>query len=599
MESSKHLSFCTFIIRFLFTFFPFKVQSSTETTAFSFNEFSPNNMTEIRLEGDAYAEDLYIKLTKSFDQLSSDGSVGRATYYKPIHLWDKSGNIADFKTYFSFSINSNGNESRGNGFAFFLANNGSKLEPSSGSGRLGLLSSTNAQPPFVAVEFGTGTSKWDLADGNDHIGIDLNSLSSVVVTGWTLNDIANGGEIQAWIEYNSSSKNLSVLVTNGYENYTGKHSYNLHHTVDFREYLTDEWVTVDFSAATTVNLFEEHEIHTWNFNSTLQVNENLGNLNQGVKPIAVIYRKRENKGWIWALLGISGTLILVLSILGFVWYGYCKKRRRQTENGPGTSNDDFEKKTGPRSFLYNELVLATNNFETERLLGKGGFGRVYIGILSDNSCVAVKRITTSESHQGLKAYVSEVKAISRLRHRNLVQLIGWCRNKQELFVIYEFMPNKSLDFHLFNKKCLNILLDSHFNAKLGDFRLAMFVEHGHGSGTARLIRIEGYGEIGGWIWEHYRRGNIFGAADPQLEQSYAREEMERLIMVGLACAHPNHSHRPSIREAFDILNARAPLPKLQLEMPMPENIASYHANMNASSGSSSLGAGVSEAFNSG
>ncbi|KAF2296548.1 hypothetical protein GH714_040587 [Hevea brasiliensis] len=235
-------------------------------------------------------------------------------------------------------------------------------------------------------------------------------------------------------------------------------------------------------------------------------------------------RKRMDMG----CLGISDTLILVLSVLGLVWYVYCKKRRRRTENGPGSANDDFEKENGPRSFSYEELVLATNNFESERLLGKGGFGRVYIGMLSNNSCVAVKRIITSECHQGLKAYASEVKAISRLRHRNLVQLIGWCRNKQELFIIYEFMPNKGLNFHLFDKTCLltwerrygialglasallylqeeceqcvlhrdiksrNILLDSNFNPKLGDFGLATFVEHGQGSDTTRLIGTDGY-----------------------------------------------------------------------------------------------------------
>ncbi|KAJ9175002.1 hypothetical protein P3X46_013589 [Hevea brasiliensis] len=686
MESSKHLSFCTFIISLIFfNFFPFEVQSSNDAIDFNFNKFSPN-MAEIKFEGDAYAEEAGIQLTKSFDKLGSDSdNVGRATYYKPIHLWDKSGNIADFNTYFSFIINAHGNESRGNGFAFFLTNNGSKLQRSSGGGRLGLLSSTNVQAPFVAVEFDTAWSpNWDPADGNDHIGIDINSLQSVYLRNWTRNDVKYAGIIQAWIEYNSSSKNLSVHVTNGYqESYSRNDSYDLYYIVDFRKILS-EWVTVGFSAATTIDLFEEHEILTWEFNSTLQSDENLANQTgtQGVRPTAAISRKRENKVWIWAVLGISGTLISVLSVLGLVWYVCCKKRRRQTENGPGSSNDDFEKENGPRSFSYEELVLATNNFASERLLGKGGFGRVYIGMLSDNSCVAVKRIITSESHQGLKAYVSEVKAISRLRHRNLVLLIGWCRNKQELFIIYEFVPNKSLDFHLFNKTCLltwekrygialglatallylqeeceqcvlhrdikssNILLDSNFNAKLGDFGLATFVEHGQGSETSTLIGTEGYiapeylltskaskesdvysfgvvvleiasgrpalkapvNENGvksrvklvEWAWEQYRRGNTFGAADPQLDQNYAREEMERLIVVGLSCAHPNHSRRPSIREALDILNAKAPLPKLQLEMLTPENIASYDdANVNTFSGSSSLGAGVSEALNSG
>ncbi|KAF2296549.1 hypothetical protein GH714_040600 [Hevea brasiliensis] len=531
MESSKHLSFCTFIINLIFfNFFPFEVQSSNDSIDFNFNKFSPN-MAEIKFEGDAYAEGAGIQLTKSFDKLRSDSdNVGRATYYKPIHLWDKSGNIADLNTYFSFIINAHGNERRGNGFAFFLTNNGSKLQPSSGKGHLGLLSYTNVQAPFVAVEFDTFCSPdWDPADGNDHIG---------------------------------------------------------------------------FSAATTIHLFEEHEILTWEFNSTLQSDENLANQTgtQGVRPTAAISRKRENKVWIWAVLGISGTLISVLSVLGLVWYVCCKKRRRQRENGPGSSNDDFEKENGPRSFSYEELVLATNNFASERLLGKGGLER-YI----------------------LKRYGIAL---------GLATALLYLQEECEQCVLHRDI------------KSSNILLDSNFNAKLGDFGLATFVEHGQGSDTSRLIGTDGYvapeylltskaskesdvysfgvvvlekqarrpalkaavNENGvkirvklvEWAWEQYRRGNTFGAADPQLDQNYAREEMERLIVVGLACAHPNHSRRPSIREALDILNAKAPLPKLQLEMLTPENIASYDdANVNTFSGSSSLGAGVSEALNSG
>uniref|UniRef100_A0A2C9VK18 non-specific serine/threonine protein kinase n=1 Tax=Manihot esculenta TaxID=3983 RepID=A0A2C9VK18_MANES len=638
-------------------------------------------MTEINFEGQAYAEETSIQLTNSFNKLSAedDNNVGRATYYKPIHLWDdKSGNIADFTTYFSFIINSHGNESRGNGFAFFLTNKGSKLPPLSGEGRLGLLSYNSVTPPFVAVEFDTRNSFWDPVDGDEHIGIDLNSLSSIVLTKWTKNDIVNGGIIQAWIEYNSTSKNLSVHVINGYEKtYMRNYSYNLDCLVDFRKYLTDEWVTVGFSASTAIYKFEEHEILEWNFNSTLQLDENFTNhtgTGGAMSPIARISTKGKNKGWILVVLGSIGALVLVSSVLGLLWCGHRKKRRsRRTEDDePGKANDDFEREDRPRSFSYEELVTATNNFASERLLGKGGFGRVYIGMLSENSCVAVKKIITSDSHQGFKAYVSEVKAISRSRHRNLVQLIGWCRNKQELFIVYEFMPNKSLDFHLFNKtglltwerrnsialglasallylqeeceqcvlhrdiKSSNVLLDSNFNAKLGDFGLATFVEHGQGSDTTRLIGTDGYvapeylltstatkesdvysfgvvaleiasgrpaskavinengercqGKLVAWVWEQYRRGNIFAAADPQLHQNYDREEMERLIVLGLACAHPNHSLRPSIREALDILNAKAPLPKLPLDMP----IATYQLNMNAISESSSIDAGVSE-----
>lgn len=88
-------------------------------------------------------------------------------------------------------------------------------------------------------------------------------------------------------------------------------------------------------------------------------------------------------------------------------------------------DDEFEKGTGPR-----KLAQGTSNFDEGEKLGEGGFGGVYRGFIKDlNSHVAVKRIS-SRSKQGMKEYAAEVRIISRLRHRNLVQLIGWCHEKK-------------------------------------------------------------------------------------------------------------------------------------------------------------------------
>jgi serine/threonine protein kinase len=83
------------------------------------------------------------------------------------------------------------------------------------------------------------------------------------------------------------------------------------------------------------------------------------------------------------------------------------------------------------------------------LLGIGGFGRVYRGVLPKSRLdVAVKRVS-HESRQGIKEFVSEVVSIGRLRHRNLVQLLGYCRRKGELLLVYDYMPNGSLDKYLY------------------------------------------------------------------------------------------------------------------------------------------------------
>jgi serine/threonine protein kinase len=96
--------------------------------------------------------------------------------------------------------------------------------------------------------------------------------------------------------------------------------------------------------------------------------------------------------------------------------------------------------------------VATDDFSEEGKLGQGSFGAIYRGFLAEkNMEIAVKRMSSS-SNQGKKEYISEVKTISRLRHRNLVQLVGWSQRRDSFLLVYEYMPNGSLDYHLFRKK---------------------------------------------------------------------------------------------------------------------------------------------------
>ncbi|XP_026661537.2 cysteine-rich receptor-like protein kinase 10 isoform X3 [Phoenix dactylifera] len=160
-------------------------------------------------------------------------------------------------------------------------------------------------------------------------------------------------------------------------------------------------------------------------------------------------------------------------------------------------------------FDFNRVITATSNFSQESKLGEGGFGPVYKGKLPGGQAIAVKRLSKS-SGQGLKEFKNEVELISKLQHRNLVRLLGCCIHGEEKLLIYEFMPNKSLDAFLFDAtkrglldwksrynivegiargllylhrdsrlriihrdlKASNILLDEQFNPRISDFGMA-------------------------------------------------------------------------------------------------------------------------------
>ncbi|WRX28818.1 Protein kinase domain - like 10 [Theobroma cacao] len=109
------------------------------------------------------------------------------------------------------------------------------------------------------------------------------------------------------------------------------------------------------------------------------------------------------------------------------------------------------------SFDLSTIACATDNFSPEKKLGEGGFGSVYKGVFKDGQEFAVKRLSKS-SRQGLDEFKNEVIHTAKLKHRNLVTLLGCCIEADEKLLIYEFMPNKSLDFFIFDQ-CQSMSLD--------------------------------------------------------------------------------------------------------------------------------------------
>ncbi|XP_020222125.1 L-type lectin-domain containing receptor kinase IX.1-like [Cajanus cajan] len=618
--------------------------ANAQPQSFHYPYFNSTYVKQLNLEGNASSSGSAIQLTvNAMNPNNKFGTVGRVTYPKLINLWDKSSNeVKDFTTNFSFVVSSN-KSPYGDGLAFFLASPNlviiSDILLMGGSLGIGLvddkINSLSPDYKYVAVEFDTYSNTWD-PDGA-HVGVNINTMKSEMYEKWSTN-ITQGEVCNCSIVYNSRSNILNVYYT-GY-NFRDGHATQvtrqLSHHVDITQILPES-VVVGISAATG-DYAEEHTLLSWSFStSTSEVDR--------VKECWLLSKRM--------LEGIGIGTGLFFSLFGMIHILLRRLTKGKEEDCISEATSDLKMDhvfvdTGPKKISYHELVSATNNFDETQKLGQGGFGGVYRGYFKDsNTYAAIKRISAG-SKQGIKQYTAEVKIISQLRHRNLVKLTGWFHKKKDLILVYEYMENGSLDHHLFRgeiillwkvrynialglasallylqeewEKCVlhrdikssNIMLDSNFNPKLGDFGLARLVDHEKGSPTTDVAGNMGYlapeymntgkarkesdifsfgvvlleiatgrkaihhkdmeGEVSlvEWVWELYGLSNVLATADPNLCGEFDVQQMECLLVVGLWCANPDSASRPSIRQVIKVLNFEAPLPILPQQIPMQD-----------------------------
>ncbi|KAG8383203.1 hypothetical protein BUALT_Bualt05G0160100 [Buddleja alternifolia] len=354
---------------------------------------------------------------------------------------------------------------------------------------------------------------------------------------------------------------------------------------------------------------------------------------------------RNSRGRVIVIIiaAASATSVLIIGVVigVYIWKHRMiqKKRKGDVQKLVKTLHDSS------LNFKYSTLEKATGSFDEANKLGQGGFGTVYKGVLQDGREIAVKRLFFNNKNRAGDFY-NEVNIISSVEHKNLVRLLGCSCSGPESLLVYEFLPNKSLDRFIFDSskgntlnwekrfeiiigtveglvylhenkkiriihrdiKASNILLDSRLHAKIADFGLARsfqedkshistaiagtlgymapeYLAHGQltekadvysfgvllleiatGRENNRSKTIEYEDSLVTTAWIHFQQRTVEELFDPNLmlhncNNINIKNEILRVVHVGLLCTQENPSLRPSMPQALEMLVKKEQLPE--------------------------------------
>ncbi|KAG0580734.1 hypothetical protein KC19_4G194900 [Ceratodon purpureus] len=472
-------------------------------------------------------ENFSVNLNSVVDSANPESrTYGRLFYSKePVKMRDStSHSILSFSTSFTFTITQEEGANRSGpgmetsifGFRFFTGNVSQLIHKYSSSTNIHVHGLRRPQDNHFAVEFDTFQNHLVNDPSDNHIGVDLNSLESLYTYNLCGHQITQcpfpwtGKFYTAWIEYNVASPLLlEVWMTNG----------SLVHRI-----LKPTIPIITVPQLDLIDIFEENmyvgfvassgrhtdifNIQSWKFTSYFMDDMKL--------------KKTQ--------FSIRNILIVIFSVFCTVFLAYLMSRHWwQRKCFVTTKYSNLFHLVSLQKFAYKDLKKATKNFHESAILGSGAFGIVYKGTLkthSNHSIVAIKCFKHVESKSDVEAFLTEASSINQVRHRNLLQLQGWCYEGKHFMLVFEYMSNGSLDEWLFPKRrkhpndlkykkfegvlpwtlrcsilggiaaaieylhedwvqCIlhrdikssNVMLDDDMNPHLGDFGLARLIDH--------------------------------------------------------------------------------------------------------------------------
>lgn len=637
-----------FFHRFLFLFIIFttthtnsvesankKLNSGPEiniTKHLSFPDFSPNNPRiinqDITLLGSAA-----ISTEKGCIQIPENNlqySAGRAIYSSPIRLFDPNTRFpASFETTFSFQIqspsNSSGSSSGGLGF-IIVPDEFTVGRPGPWLGMLN--DACEDEYKVVAVEFDTRMNA-EFGDPNDnHVGINLGSIvSTTAINASSFGIHLNDGTVhRAWINYDGYRKFLEIFLGPDETGLPSKAVYS--GNLDLSPYL-NEYMFIGFSGSTGDNHPQVHSICSWNFTSVSRALLRVPSTESCANKITVendenyqhISSKTPSSFYIFVAVVVL-VLIIMINL-------YCNSKRKKNNNSDEIAVVPKEKQrlsppNRARKFNLAEISSATRGFGELQILGSDAKSVTYKGTLLNGCNVAVKCFSSkffNSRGSDRRRMIKEVKAAGKIRHPNLVPIRGWCFDHQETIVVYDFVPNGSLDKWLFgfgvlpwmrrfkvvkdvaealtylhckglghkNVKASSVFVDISFRALLGDFGFVLSSTESTRFESLVSQKVDVF-EFGVLVLEivsgRVRRSNP-GELD-LLDLAWALHESDekaklvdrrmgpvvnpdqaiRVLEVGLMCTLNDNKGRPSMEEVVEYLNLERPLPELPPSRPV-------------------------------
>ncbi|XP_073286132.1 L-type lectin-domain containing receptor kinase VIII.1-like [Primulina huaijiensis] len=598
------------------------------TKNLSFQDFNPNNPTinqDITLLGSAA-----ISKQKGCIQVPENSlpySAGRAIYSSPIRLFDPTTQApASFQTTFSFQFDSLSNISGSNsgGLSFIIASDEFTI------GRHGTQDDAcDEEYKAVAVVLDARMDhEFGHSKANVQVGVNLGSMvSTIAVNAMDFGVHVNAGSVyRAWIVYDGTKNSINIFLG---PDGTVLHATRIYsETLDLSPYL-NEYMFVGFSASTGNNLTQVYSVCSWNFTSVSRAFLRVASTETCDSKIRVenegnsqnAHRKTPS-----IFLIFLAVFVLVLAIMISLFL-IGKRRKKSSDETVVASELNVGCPMPPnrtRKFSFAEISSITRGFGQLQLLGGDSRSVTYKGTFVNGCNVAVKRYSDhffSSSASDRKRMHKEIKEMGKIRHPNLVSIRGWCFDRGETIIVYDFIPNGSLDKWLLgfgelpwtrrfkvikdvaealsyvhskqlahkNVKTSSVLVDVSFRAVVGDYGFVLSSTEStqfealvsqkvdvFEFGVLILEVVSGRGrrsdpgkmDLLDLAWAMHESGEKVKLVDKRMGSAVNADQANRVLEVGLMCTLNDNKGRPSMEQVVEYLNVEKPVPELPLSRPV-------------------------------